>query len=97
MTDAGRAAFALRSEKRSGVYGHERETPAELPPDWRSRFQTKKRAWLFFESQAPSYRRVALHWVMNAKQEATRARRFEQLLEDSEAQQRVGPLRRNPK
>ena len=93
MTDAGRAAFAKRKESKSGVYSFERETPAELPADWQSRFEKKRKAWSFFSSQAPSYRRVAYHWVMSAKQDATRLRRFEQLLADSEAELRVAPLR----
>jgi uncharacterized protein YdeI (YjbR/CyaY-like superfamily) len=93
MTEAGRAAFAKRKEAKSGVYSFERESPAELPPEWQSRFEKKKKAWSFFSAQAPSYRRVAYHWVTSAKQEATRLRRFELLLADSEAGLRVGPHR----
>lgn len=94
MTDAGRAAFARRKDSKSGVYGHERAAPATLPPAWQARFEKKTKAWAFFEAEAPSYRRVAYHWVMSAKQEATRERRFEQLVADSAAGQRVKPLRR---
>jgi uncharacterized protein YdeI (YjbR/CyaY-like superfamily) len=93
MTDAGRAAFANRKEAKSGVYSFERDKPAELPVEWQSRFEKKKKAWTFFSSQAPSYRRVAYHWVMSAKRDPTRLRRFEQLLADSDAALRVKPLR----
>lgn len=94
MTDAGRAAFAKRKEAKSGVYSFERDKPAELPPDWQLRFEKTKKAWSWFSTQAPSYRKVAYHWVVSAKQEATRLRRFEQLLLDSANGLRVAPLRR---
>ncbi|MHB1008535.1 MAG: YdeI/OmpD-associated family protein [Propionibacteriaceae bacterium] len=41
------------------------------------------RAAAFWAASAPSYRRVAMHWVVSAKQEATRDRRMAQLVEDS--------------
>lgn len=33
-------------------------------------------AWRYFESAAPSYRSVALRWMVSAKQDATRQRRL---------------------
>lgn len=94
MTDAGRAAFAKRKESKSGVYSFERDEPAALPPAWLARFKKLKAAWAWFSTQAPSYQRVAFHYVISPKQEATRERRFEELLRDSEAGLRVKPLRR---
>lgn len=94
MRDAGRAAFAKRKEAKSGVYSFERESPAELPPAWLKRFKAAKAAWTWFSGQAPSYQRVAFHWVVSAKQEETRSRRFEELLADSANELRVKPLRR---
>ena len=92
MTEAGLAAFARRSEARTGVYGHDREKPAELPPGWEARFRKEKRAWAWFTARAPSYQRTAVHWVMSAKKEETRLRRFETLLSDSKARRTVRPL-----
>jgi uncharacterized protein YdeI (YjbR/CyaY-like superfamily) len=43
----------------------------------------------FFQSQAPSYQKIAIHWVMNAKQETTKINRLEKLIAASEAQQKV--------
>jgi uncharacterized protein YdeI (YjbR/CyaY-like superfamily) len=51
-------------------------------------------AWEFFQSQAPSYRRTSIFWVMEAKREETRARRFGTLLECSAKRQRIPLLRR---
>ncbi len=39
---------------------------------------------LKFQSQAPSYRRIAIGWVMSAKKEETRLRRLANLIEESE-------------
>ena len=51
-------------------------------------------AWEFFRSQAPSYRRTSIFWVMEAKREETRARRFSTLLECSAKGERIPLLRR---
>jgi uncharacterized protein YdeI (YjbR/CyaY-like superfamily) len=80
MTPAGEAAFALRSEHRSRVYSHERETPAELEPADLARFKRHKAAWAFFEACPPSYRKRMLHVVTSAKKPETRAARLERLI-----------------
>jgi uncharacterized protein YdeI (YjbR/CyaY-like superfamily) len=51
------------------------------------------KGWNFFQSQAPWYQRVAVHWVTSAKKEATRQRRLETLIADSAAGRRIGLLR----
>ena len=94
MRPAGLAAFEARSEARTGIYSHEREQAAEFSAAQLRAFRANRRAWKFFESQPPSYRRTATHWVVSAKREATRERRLAQLIEDSAAGLRVGPLRR---
>ncbi|WP_198116698.1 YdeI/OmpD-associated family protein [Massilia rhizosphaerae] len=81
MTPAGEAAFALRSEHRSRVYSHERETPAELEPADLARFKRHKAAWAFFEACPPSYRKRMLHVVTSAKKPETRAARLERLID----------------
>ncbi|MBR9997568.1 MAG: YdeI/OmpD-associated family protein [Cyclobacteriaceae bacterium] len=47
------------------------------------------------QSQAPYYRRTAIHWVMSAKKAATRNSRLHSLITDSANQVRIKPLRRN--
>ena len=44
-------------------------------------FKSKRKAWAFFQDQAPSYRRKVTHWVTSAKQEATRERRLKKLID----------------
>jgi uncharacterized protein YdeI (YjbR/CyaY-like superfamily) len=94
MTAAGTRAFEARSEKRSRVYSYERSEPAKLPPAFMRQLRADKAAWTFFGKQAPWYQRVAVHWVISAKQEATRARRFATLLACSAAGRTVPPLTR---
>jgi uncharacterized protein YdeI (YjbR/CyaY-like superfamily) len=80
MTPAGEAAFAQRSEDRSRVYSHERETPAELSPEDLARFQRHKAAWAFFEACPPGARKRMLHVVTSAKKAETRAARLDRLI-----------------
>jgi uncharacterized protein YdeI (YjbR/CyaY-like superfamily) len=91
---AGQNAFAAREERKSGIYSFERERPAELPPAFAKRFRADRAAWAFFQAQAPWYRRTAAHWIVSAKQEATRERRLATLIADSAAGQHIRLLRR---
>jgi uncharacterized protein YdeI (YjbR/CyaY-like superfamily) len=80
MLEKGLKAFAARDEKKTGVYSFERET-AKFPPAYLKRFRANVRAWEFFDAQGAYYKRMAAHWVTSAKQEDTRARRLEQLID----------------
>ncbi len=93
MMPAGEQAFAARSAGRSGVYSFERKQP-DLPPAYLKRFRSNKRAWSFFASQPPGYRRSSVFWVMSAKRDPTRDRRLAQLIADSRAGLRIAMLRR---
>jgi len=88
MTDAGRAAFALRSEAKSAIYAYE-NAPRELPREYEKRFKANRKAWEFWSNQAPWYRRVCTYWVTNAKKEETRERRLKTLIENSANQRRI--------
>jgi uncharacterized protein YdeI (YjbR/CyaY-like superfamily) len=92
MKPAGIAAFSRRDEAKSGVYSFERDE-AKLTEADEDEFRSKEAAWRFFQSQPPSYRRAALRWVVSAKREETRRKRLENLIEDSEKGERIGPLR----
>jgi len=92
MAPAGLAAFEARRPDRTGVYSFERRQPARLEPAQERHFRTNKAAWKFFESQPPSYRKTAVHWVVSAKREETRSRRLAQLIEDSAAGRRLAQL-----
>jgi uncharacterized protein YdeI (YjbR/CyaY-like superfamily) len=80
MTDAGRAAFALRRAERTGTYSYENR-PQELPEPYRAILDRKKRAAKDFDARPPGYRRMATWWVVSARTEPTRLRRLDQLIE----------------
>lgn len=94
MRPAGQRAFDLRTPERTGVYSFERLAAAVLSPAQEAELRANRRAAAFFDAQAPWYRRTAIHWVTSAKQEATRARRLAQLIAESAAARRIGPLNR---
>lgn len=85
----GVIAFEKRTEAKSRVYSHERTEDAVLPEVLENAFRAEKEAWEFFTTQPPGYKKVMLHWVTSAKQEATQKRRFEKLLEASKQQKRL--------
>jgi uncharacterized protein YdeI (YjbR/CyaY-like superfamily) len=94
MHPAGLAAFAARSEARTGNASYEQRDAAAFDPERERRLRANAAAWEHFSGQAPWYRRTATHWVMSAKREDTRDRRLQQLIEDSAAGRPVGPLAR---
>ena len=57
-------------------------------------FRANKKAWAFFQSQPPSYRKPATWWVVSAKKDETKARRLATLIDDSEHGLRIKHLRR---
>ena len=88
MRTEGLQAFKLRKEDKSGIYSHEKE-PSYLTSDCEKQFKNNKKAWEFFEKQAPSYKKVMIHWIMSAKQEKTRISRLEKTISVSESEKRV--------
>ncbi len=94
MTASGLAEFEKRDDARSRVYSYERKT-AEFDHASLAKFKKNKKAWNFFESQPPYYRRAVIHWVISAKQAATREKRLATLIADSAAGLRIAQLRRS--
>ncbi len=93
MHPAGIAAYEARRPDRTGIYSFEQE-PAVLDSAYEVRLREDPAAFAFLEAQAASYRRAVTHWVMEAKQEATRARRLEKLVKDSAEGRRVAQFSR---
>jgi uncharacterized protein YdeI (YjbR/CyaY-like superfamily) len=87
----GKAAFAKRDEARSRIYSYENRSRG-FDAATEAAFRKRKRAWAFFEEQAPSYRRTAAFWVMSAKRDETRTRRLEKLIESSRNGERLAPF-----
>lgn len=92
----GLNAFENRDEKLAQRYAYEQESVG-LDPVYEKKLQKNKKAWEFFQSQPPSYRKVAIWWIVRAKQEETRLRRLETLITDSAAGRRIGAVLRPSK
>ena len=81
MHPAGLAAFALRTETKSRVYTYEQKDIPRFEPKLEKLFKANQDAWAFFQTLAPYYRRGETRWVNSAKQEATKLRRLEKVIE----------------
>lgn len=88
MRPAGRAAFGARRENRSGIYSYE-QRPHTLPAPYAAVLRANTAAHRHFGAEAPSYRRAVIWWVVSAKQETTRLRRLDQLIDDSALGKRI--------
>jgi uncharacterized protein YdeI (YjbR/CyaY-like superfamily) len=80
MHAAGESAFAERRAARTGRYSYE-QRPSELPEPYAALLAGRRAAAHFFASQAPSYRRAAIWWVISAKREETRLKRARTLVQ----------------
>jgi uncharacterized protein YdeI (YjbR/CyaY-like superfamily) len=91
MAPAGLKAYELKDPKKTGVYSFENR-PRELSPAYEKQFRSNKKAWEFFEKQPPGFKRLMIFRVMEGKQEETRQRRLEQLIESSGKGERLGVM-----
>ena len=94
MRPAGLKAFEARTDEKSAVYSYEQRHAAKLDRAQERQLRANAKAWEFFQSRPPSYRKAAVYWVVSAKKEETRARRLAQLIDDSAAGRTVPPLTR---
>jgi uncharacterized protein YdeI (YjbR/CyaY-like superfamily) len=94
MRPAGRRAFAARTPERTGVYSFERTHAAALTAAEEKSLRANRAAAAFFEAQPPWYRRAALHWIVSAKRDETRAKRLAELVRDCAAGRTIKPLTR---
>jgi uncharacterized protein YdeI (YjbR/CyaY-like superfamily) len=82
MEPPGLAAYNARKENKSGIYSYEQRS-ATLDARYDKKLRQNKAAWDFFYAQPPSYRKTVGWWVVSAKQEATRLKRVQKLMEES--------------
>lgn len=88
MMPSGTAAYEAKDESKSGIYSFERG-PAELPPEMQERFRKRARAWKYFQSQPPYYRKIATWYVIGAKRDDTREKRLSSLIDHSAREMRL--------
>src|SRR5262249_36994095 len=94
MRPAGQRAFAARTPERTTVYSYERKKAAKLSKAEEKRLRANRKAAAFFYAQPPGYRWLSIDRVVSAKRPETRERRLAQLIAESAAGRRIGPLSR---
>jgi uncharacterized protein YdeI (YjbR/CyaY-like superfamily) len=92
MQPAGLTAFERRDVEKDAKYSYER-AHAELPEQYARLLEANPRARDFFQAQPPGYRKLATLYVTSAQKEETRLKRMQQLIDDSAAGLRIGPMR----
>jgi uncharacterized protein YdeI (YjbR/CyaY-like superfamily) len=90
---AGLRAYAKRDPDNTAKASFE-QNKVELSPAFEKRLKANKKACDFFNNHlAPSYRKQSIHWVMSAKREETREKRLATLIECSEKETKIPPLK----
>jgi len=89
MQPAGLEAFEARSAEKSAGASYEQVGKPELSDELQAHAEAQGDAWAFFQAQPPGYQGTMLHWVTSAKQEKTRLRRLNRILDASARGERV--------
>lgn len=92
MQPAGMAAYAARSEKRTGIYAFENEGERALSQEDEARLKANQKAWAFFEALSPGAKRLAIFRVTSPKKRETQVRRLDKLIADCLAGKRPDKL-----
>ena len=88
MQPEGLKAFSYRKDEKSKVYSYENPV-IELEKTLEKLFKANKKAWAFYQTTTPTYRKVTTRWVMSAKQESTRLKRLNELITDCTAGRKI--------
>jgi uncharacterized protein YdeI (YjbR/CyaY-like superfamily) len=88
MMPSGNEIYSIGMGKHSHIRNMEPQ-PVRLSSDYERHFKENQKAWMFFESQSPSYRKNIVRWIMDAKKESTRHRRLEKTIMESEAERKI--------
>ena len=89
MQPAGLEAYGRRTEAKSRIYAYEQTDILPLDKAIERTFKANKKAWDFFQGQAPYYRKVITRWLNAAKAEDTRLRRLAKLMASCEQGRRM--------
>ncbi len=83
MQPAGLEIYNLRSEENAIGYSTASKS-SKLSSAYEKTFKANNKAWDYFKTLAPSYKKSSVHWVMSGKQESTQLKRLNELIADSE-------------
>ena len=93
MQPAGLETFKKREGKKSRLASYEQKKEIKLSKEFENTIKANKKAWEYFKSTAPSYKRQCIWWVMSAKREETKLKRLNTLIESCEQGEKIPPLR----
>jgi uncharacterized protein YdeI (YjbR/CyaY-like superfamily) len=88
MRPAGLKAFDARDPAKCAIYSYE-QVSFELPEPYRGLIRKNRKAWTFFQTQPPGYRKIITRFIMSAKKEETRLARVRRIAELSAEQKRL--------
>lgn len=88
MKPEGLKAFSYRKEEKSKIYAYE-NPEVQLDKSFEKLSKANKKAWAFYQTTTPTYRKITARWVMSAKQESTRLKRLEELIRDCEIGKKI--------
>lgn len=92
MQPAGIDIWEKRDKKKIAQASYEQKT-VKLDKSFEEKIKSNSKAWKYFSSLAPSYKKQSIHWVMSAKQQETRLRRLGVLIESSENNEKIPAMR----
>ena len=92
MQEAGIEVYDQRDRQREAQASYE-QGKVSLPPEYDARLRESQAALDYWRSAPPSYRKQVSWWIVSAKQEKTRLRRLQVLIDSSAAGDVVPPLR----
>ena len=92
MEPRGLDAFNKRKEKASRNASYEQKN-VKLPGEYEKHFRSNHKAWEYFNKRPRSYQRVSKWWVISAKKEETQLRRLKILIDSSEKEEVIPPLK----
>ncbi len=71
-------------------YDAPRPSPSKVPQYIQEALRNRPTAWSYFESLAPSYRRMYIGWIDSAKQQGTKMRRLQEAIRLLAAGKKLG-------
>jgi uncharacterized protein YdeI (YjbR/CyaY-like superfamily) len=92
MTKAGLVRFSEAKKDHKGTGERVATRTLTLPPALKEALVSNKNAWENFSDFAPSYRRLYIGWVMDAKREETRKKRIEQVVKWAAKKKKPGMM-----
>ena len=93
MHESGLKTFRSRDVTMQNRYSFEQDK-VSMPAPHLKIFRLNKKAWKFWLSMPPSYKKAATWWLISARQESTRQKRLGELIACSEKGLKIKLLRR---